>query len=322
MKAVMYHYVRPADPALPYFRHLELADFRRQLDYFCDHFNPVTKAAFNQALATGQPVERGIVLTFDDGFKDHCRYVWPELQQRNLWGIFYIPTLPFTNRKLLSVHRVHMLLGKWGGERIFEALAENITEAMLSDEHRERFQHQTYANQGNDAYTNHVKRTLNYYIDDRHRQKVLDRLMDRFFPDESQLVDQFYMSGDDLRAMDAAGMTIGSHSVSHPVMSKLSPDEQEQEIARSFDFLEANQGRLDPRTFCYPYGGFHTFSAATEQLLGKYRCDFAFNVEARDIGQPDLTARKQALPRYDCNMFPHGACRNADTGRKVNAPRV
>ena len=322
MKAIMYHYVRPADPDLPYFRHLELADFRRQLDYFSAHFNPVSKEAFIHALKTGQPVDRGVVLTFDDGFKDHFRFVLPELQQRNLWGIFYIPTLPFSSRKLLGVHRVHMLLGKWGGEHISKAIADSITDTMLSDEHRETFQHQTYAHQGNDAFTNHVKRTLNYYIDYRHREKVLDQLMERFFPDENKLADEFYMSAGELRAMDAAGMTIGSHSVSHPVMSRLSPVDQEEEITRSFDFLEANQDRLEPRTFCYPSGGFHTFSAATEQLLEKYRCDFAFNVEARDIGCTDLTARRQALPRYDCNLFPHGACRNVDAGSKADAPRV
>lgn len=320
MKAVMYHYVRPADPQWPYFRHLELADFKRQLDYFSDHFNMVSKDAFIRALATGQPVDRGIVLTFDDGFKDHFRYVLPELRQRNLWGIFYIPTLPFSSGKLLDVHRIHMLLGKWGGKRIFEAIAASITPSMLTDRHREAFAHQTYAHQGNDDYTNHVKRTLNYYINYREREKIMDQLMARFFPDEDKLVDAFYMSVDDLRAMDAAGMTLGSHSVRHPVMSKLTPEDQEDEIVDSFRFLETHQGHLKPKTFCYPYGGFHTFSAATEQLLEKYQCDFTFNVEARDIDAEDLAERKQALPRFDCNMFPHGACRNVGPVREVDAP--
>ena len=126
------------------------------------------------------------------------------------------------------------------------------------------------------------------------------------------------MSASDLRAMTAAGMTIGSHAVSHPVMSKLSIEQQEEEIAKSFQHLEAMQVKLYPKTFCYPYGGFHTFSAATEKLLERYQCDFAFNVEARDIEPGDLTERKQALPRFDCNMFPHGACRNVGADQKTN----
>ena len=60
------------------------------------------------------------------------------------------------------------------------------------------------------------------------------------------------------------------------------------------------------RSFAYPYGGFHSFNADTEQLLNKHKCRFAFNVESRDINLDDLR-RKQALPRYDCNNFPHGS---------------
>jgi hypothetical protein len=41
-------------------------------------------------------------------------------------------------------------------------------------------------------------------------------------------------------------------------------------------------------------------------LLKTNNCSFSFNVEPRDIDTKDLSDRQQALPRYDCNMFPHG----------------
>ena len=59
-------------------------------------------------------------------------------------------------------------------------------------------------------------------------------------------------------------------------------------------------------TFCYPYGGFHTFTPETEQLLLSAGSRDSFNVEARDIGPVDLLQRPQALPRYDCNQLPFG----------------
>jgi len=104
-------------------------------------------------------------------------------------------------------------------------------------------------------------------------------------------------------------MFIGSHSVSHPVFSKLSVADQEAEIAQSFASLESVLGHQEIRTFCYPYGGFHSFTSETEQLLKKHGCRFAFNVEHRDIQQRDFIHRPMALPRYDCNKFPHGLSR-------------
>ncbi len=319
MKAIMYHYVRPSNPDLPFFRHLELDDFRRQLDHFAANDSFVSKQAFLQSIERGEPVEAGVVLTFDDGFKDHFRYVLPELMHRDLWGIFYIPVLPYLGGRLLDVHRIHLLLGKLGGRKVFEAIRELLREHMLTDAHREEFQRLTYDNQNNDDYTNHVKRTLNYFIGYQYREAMLDNLMARFFADEEMIVKDFYMTGSEIRAMKHAGMIIGSHTVNHPVMSKLSVEDQEDEIDRSFRFLESLDGPLAPKTFCYPYGGFHTFNSATERLLEKHQCDFAFNVEARDIDRDDLAARRQALPRFDCNMFPYGACQEIGDRRIENA---
>ena len=82
-------------------------------------------------------------------------------------------------------------------------------------------------------------------------------------------------------------------------------DEQEREIVESFAFLEDVTGSR-PITFCYPYGGFHTFTEDTEQLLATHGALFSFNVEARDVSTDDIRHRPQALPRHDCNMFPYG----------------
>jgi peptidoglycan/xylan/chitin deacetylase (PgdA/CDA1 family) len=116
------------------------------------------------------------------------------------------------------------------------------------------------------------------------------------------------MTNDELVHMHNSGMLVGSHSVNHPVMSKLTLEEQETEIVSSFEMIESITGKLALKSFCYPYGGFHTFTAKTENLLEKHSCHFSVNVESRDINQNDLANRRQALPRFDCNEFPHGSC--------------
>jgi len=106
--------------------------------------------------------------------------------------------------------------------------------------------------------------------------------------------------------MQQQGMIIGSHTTTHPVLSKLDYQQQQSEIDGSFKFIEDLTGGLTLRTFCYPYGGFHSFNSDTEQILTDNHVAFSFNVEPRDMEPNDLLKRPQALPRYDCNMFPFG----------------
>lgn len=305
----MYHYVRPESGGMPFFRYLGLHDFRKQLDYFAEHFGFVGKEVFLETIDSMRPSSDGVVLTFDDGFSDHYDHVLPELKRRGLWGIFYVPTQMYMSQRLLDVHRIHVLLGTHGGATILNALQDIVTDAMLSHDHISEFRELTYVGQRNDESTTLAKRILNYFISYKFRETVLDCLMERFLPDERFLVSEFYMTPQRIQEMQDAGMIVGSHSVSHPVFSKLDETAQRKELEDSFSFLDEVTGGLSLRTFCYPYGGFHSFTATTERLLDELDCRFSFNVEARDIGVADLTERKQALPRYDCNLFPYGSAR-------------
>jgi peptidoglycan/xylan/chitin deacetylase (PgdA/CDA1 family) len=302
----MYHYVRPAPADLPYFRYLHVDDFRRQLDHLMATDRVVGRDEFLAAVADGHAPGDGLVLTFDDGFADHHDYVLPELVRRGIWGIFYVPTAMYASGKLLDVHRIHLLLGKAGGAAMMDHLLRMLTDDMLSHLHVAEFRNVTYSRQDNDAATTHFKRVLNYYVSYQWRETLLDRLMLETFGDEVALAGEYYMNPSELRALQEAGMVIGSHGVNHLVMSKLTAAEQQHEIAESFRFLGEAVGRIPVRTFCYPYGGFHSFTAETERLLTESGCRFSFNVEPREIAARDLAERPQALPRFDCNSLPFG----------------
>ena len=113
MKPVMYHYVRPAADGLPYFPYLSLADFERQLDDFASDYGFVDRDAFVR-WAEGGPAPAGVLLTFDDGLRDHVDYVLPALQARGLFGLFYVSSGPAVTGRILDVHKVHLALGRLG----------------------------------------------------------------------------------------------------------------------------------------------------------------------------------------------------------------
>jgi len=308
MKAIMYHYVRPFDEAFPNLNHLHIDDFSRQLDYFHEEFGFVSQGDFLNSIKTGEKAE-GVVLTFDDGLSCHYDHVFPELKKRDLWGVFYIPTQPYAEEKIIDVHRIHLLLGRNDPKNVAAYLESMLEDSFLDKGKMEEFERFTYGRQVNDQYTLRVKRILNYFIAYTHREGILDQLMSRFVPNEHEVLKNFYLTSDQITEMHEAGMIIGSHTVNHPVMSRLSEHEQELQVIQSFDYLKGVVKEFHHKTFCYPYGGFHSFTNYTEKLLKEQGCLYSFNVEQRDIETKDILQRPQALPRYDCNQFKYGQVR-------------
>jgi hypothetical protein len=141
----MYHYVRPDSAELPYFRSLHIDDFRRQIDHFAAAYGFVDRSEFLDVVDGRRAPGDGVVLTFDDGVIDHYEHVLPELESRGLWGVFYVPTGMYAQRKLLDVHRIHCLLGRRGGAAMIEAAREIISDDMLSHAHVQEFRQATYA---------------------------------------------------------------------------------------------------------------------------------------------------------------------------------
>ena len=291
---------------LPHFVYLSVENFKKQLDFFEKHFGFVRFedfCALGESTLHFQTLQHKILLTFDDGFIDHYKYVLPELKRRGLFGLFFVPTGIYERQKALDVHRIHFLLGYIGGGDLMKFARSLIKDFML--EKISEFKTITYTKQNNEIATKEFKKLFNYYIKYAFREQVLDEIVKEFSSDD-EIFMELYMSESNLAEMHKENMIIGSHSKSHFVFSKLDKDAQNSEIKDSFCFLENLLGGFKVKTFCYPYGGFHTFTNLTEDILRKESVKFAFNVESRDIDLNDLQSRPLALPRYDCNEFAFG----------------
>ena len=81
----MYHYVRPIKGSkFPGIKGLELDGFKQQLDYLTENFNIVsTEKVINAAKHSSPLPNNACWLTFDDGYKDHFKFVMPELLNCN-----------------------------------------------------------------------------------------------------------------------------------------------------------------------------------------------------------------------------------------------
>jgi peptidoglycan/xylan/chitin deacetylase (PgdA/CDA1 family) len=305
MKAIMYHYVRKFDPSLPNFRFLDVENFEKQLDFFQEKFGFISKDEWLKVLKRKKldSAKGKVLLTFDDAISCHYEYVYKILKKRGLWGIFYVPTQPYQEDKVLDVHRIHLLCGAFDGMELLTILKTFLDESMIPDDKRKEFQEQTYTKQDNYEGITEFKRILNYFVSYDCREVLIDLVASKL--NYTFETCELYVPVDKIKKMQHAGNIIGSHTVSHPVMSKLSKMEQNAEINDSFNYLSANI-KLDVKTYCHPYGGFHSFNEETVKALDNSGVEFSFNVESREICDNDLASSIQFLPRFDCNEFPFG----------------
>jgi peptidoglycan/xylan/chitin deacetylase (PgdA/CDA1 family) len=96
------------------------------------------------------------------------------------------------------------------------------------------------------------------------------------------------MSWDEAAALSRHPLiSIGSHSVSHPLLGACPAEQARREIAESRAIIAEHLGSL-PDLFAYPYGvrRYGAYSAATEALLREsgYRCSFTSEISRARAG--------------------------------------
>jgi len=294
---IMYHYVRPVSKVYPNLNILDIEIFKRQLDYFEKEYGFLSKRDYQDAVRKGKN-PKGVVLTFDDGFKDHFKFVLPELKKRGLWGIFYVSTGIYQSNELLGVHRVHFLKGKYGSRVILKEALKYIDASMHDHNTIDEFDKEIYAAKNYNEDEKKLRRLFNYYVSYKYRDIILKKLMTKFF-DEAKLFSEVYLSIEEIQELVLAGNIVGSHTVSHRVLSRLSYQEQFDEIKDSFDFIESIVSQ-DYKSFCYPYGFSSSYNLSSLKILDELNindaCVFDNKAQHNDI-------KKHELSRIDCNQF-------------------
>lgn len=97
-----------------------------------------------------------------------------------------------------------------------------------------------------------------------------------------------WMTWDMVREMRQAGMDVAGHTVTHPILARLTPDRQWYEIAESKLRIEAELGETI-EAFSYPVGAPDCFDAATRQCLERagFRWAFSFSGGYAAAGHSD-----------------------------------
>lgn len=305
LTVVMYHYVRDlASSSYPKIKGLDLHLFKEQIHFFKNNYTFISINELIEAYESNSDLpNNAILLTFDDGYKDHYCDVFPVLHDNKIQGCFYPPAATISDKKVLDVNKIHFLLAAVKNKQIiistiFNQLDEYRKEYRLKDNDY-YFSKLGVANRFDSQEVIFIKRILQVGLVQDLREKILDFLFKKYVTfDEKSFSEELYMSSENIKTMIDSGMHFGSHGNNHYWLSSLSKEEQESEIFKSLNFLSDMGENVGRWTMCYPYGN---YNKDTLDLLDKYDCKAAFTTRVKNANLDQ--DNKFEIPRLDTNDF-------------------
>lgn len=230
---LMFHRVLPEpDPIFP--DEPDAATFAAQMDLVADLFQVVDLADGVGRLATGDLPARAVAITFDDGYANNLHVAVPILVERRLKATFFVASefmdgLPMWNDTVIESLRS----------------APEYLDLRDLDLGEHRFPDIAARRRAVDLLLGRLK-----YLEQRERLERAQAVAEIIgvLPPE-----RLMMTASEVRRLAAMGMSVGAHSVSHPILSRLSDDEARREIVESKRQLE-DILHTRVQTFAYPNG--------------------------------------------------------------------
>ena len=284
---VNYHGVVPddhhgADPFLD--GNLVLPEvFRQQLQFLKAHFRVVHPEDFRAWIEQGKPLPpRAVLVTCDDGLVNTLTDMLPVLQSESVPCLFFVTGASCReNPGMLSYEELYQLMrvGPLG----------KLDLQLPLDESKE-----SRSSEGSAArWWSTVRRASR--LDANARADWMDLVRGHYGQTQAIQSERRWrlLNIAELRRLAESGMSIGAHTMSHPVLSLCSEDEARREIQSSKIDLERALGR-PVWAFAYPYGNPSTMGERELRLAREagFACAF-LNVEHWDAG----SSGSFALPR-------------------------
>ena len=233
---LIHHRVLPARDALQpnvitaagFWRHIDLIDS-------CFRILPLSEAVTR--LREGTLPSRAACITFDDGYADNVTVALHILQQRGLPATFFVAS------DYLD-----------GGRMFNDTLTEAVRAAPDGRYDARDMELGCYALDSVESRVQAIDDLIKWvkYLPPKLRQERVARVAERLCGDKP-LPDNLMMTSDQLLALRDAGMEIGAHTASHPILAQQSDEEARADILRGKQRLEEILGER-VRLFAYPNG--------------------------------------------------------------------
>lgn len=305
---LMYHRVLPDEglsgPLVRPGMYVTQSSFERQVGYLRSNYTVLSLPEVLTGWRNGSldANRRYCVLTFDDGWVDTFLYAYPVLQR------YQIPATVFLTTSYIGTSR-------WFWTDRLSFLLEHASRIRLSASQQQELQALASSVQGLDCRPlfdpalvspSDLAASLDSIIDDFKRlpADVINGFLDRFaqlvearFPDR-----RAFLSWDEASEMSRQGISFGSHTCTHPILTNTPLAQVDKELGDSLETLQTKPIAFIP-VFCYPNGSYNRTIQSRVKAAG-YAAAVAVNSGTETTQPRDLFAIRRLGIHQDISRTP------------------
>jgi len=211
------------------------AEFETQIRALCRFFTPLPLGEAVERLRKGTLPAHAACVSFDDGYRDNVDVALPILRRHGVPATFFIATGYLNGGRMWNDTVIESI-------RRCEAADLDLTSLGLGPFPLSTTELRRKA-------IGKILTALKHLPGGEREAKVagIETVAGRTLPGDLMMRDQ------DVRALRAAGMEIGAHTATHPILTRLAPADARREIGQSRERLTAILGE-PVSLFAYPNG--------------------------------------------------------------------
>lgn len=236
-KYVVLGYHNVGSRGLPLYSRLPRSVFAEQMRYIKQNYRVLSLRQMLAELENPAGQGQGVVVTFDDGYVGTYREAFPVLKQYGIPASIYLAAGAIESGEVPWYDRIFLQIQRAPAEMTVHLDTERVLQLT------------TFASRV-DAATEIV-----LYLrtrQDEERRSWCKWLDERIPLPEAELQGSM-MNWEQIREMLSAGISFGCHTMTHPVLSRLTPDSVQREVAES-KFLIENRLDVHVEDFAFPFG--------------------------------------------------------------------
>jgi peptidoglycan/xylan/chitin deacetylase (PgdA/CDA1 family)/glycosyltransferase involved in cell wall biosynthesis len=240
-------------------RPLRAEEFERHLRHLVRFWRVIRLEDAAEALASGQGwPSNSVVITFDDGYRDNYTVALPFLEKYKLPATFFVVSGAIDGNPLW-----YDQVDKWFEESTATSLRWSKIDSELSMK--------------TPAERRQVLSRVRSMLKATGGSELVEALAElrsqlAIGPGDHQRENRAVMTWDDLRRMAASELvTIGAHTVTHPILSNLQREEIREEIEESCRRITQELNR-PVRFFAYPDGAYNSTAQSIVREAGLVAC--------------------------------------------------
>lgn len=234
LSILIYHRVRPApDPIRP--GECDRETFEWQMELLAKHYRVLPLHEAVQRLCAGTLPARAACITFDDGYADNEAIATPILKRHGLTATFFVATAFLDGGRMWNDTVIEWVRNVEAGPIDLSDLGLGIVRPKDLASRRSIIQ-------------NIIQKVK--YLEPEARLEKVTSLLERA---ESWVPDDLMMTSDQVGRLVDAGMEVGGHTHSHPILASLDGQQAGDEIESGKARLEQIIGR-PVKLFAYPNG--------------------------------------------------------------------